>query len=743
LTGLANRNTPKPFARKHFSTTMNSQRPQHLISATAVWLLTSIRALSPKISPAATSGALFPSTCPQPLQVLRDTKSNRLIISNAYYQVDHDLKRGGAISRIRLTHGKAENLLMHPLEASIASEKGGIFVNVNDPAPEIHHSTDGLTQVVTVESRLMDNGARAARGIRLRTRFEYHWGYIKVHQEFIAHEGGTRARELCALRAELVPALTHYGFREGITEKEGASAFNFGSCHWGKVNLANSEQASARTNYLPRYVMLADPGIEGLEWFEGSDLSQWDLQLTGRRGQGDFELGPSRKSRGIRLKLSPLLSGQPVTLTNSSTFDYYLSVPILEGHARRPWLHTSFNRSKGDWVSTEQVKHWAESGIRTVHCHNDGDYYEDGLFWRDGSYPPYPDMDRYDKVIDDCHAAGIRAATYFSNKELHPSTPEFKEHGMEWGRKNLKGDLAHNFFKGTNEFGAQMCLRSGWLQFLEFSIDRVLTHHRLDGVYYDWNVALLCNNPQHQTLPTDPDAAAHWDIDELLRLMEWTRQRVSPKGLIIVHNTTTPMFATENFADHVVANEWGYGKWTGNGPDLIDLPLEWSLVGARSRGVISYGQLDAQSAPRLRRVFAMEALLGGVTPWPASQETFELFDILKPIGEIESCQFEDWRNEAVTLQGTRCASAVYSREGETYLLVANLDGAAQEPLCTLHPENLPLPIKSLSRAAVIRVNQTGSRDKGSQDTRIDIQKLTRGGVRIPLEGDSAVLIKVQ
>ena len=62
--------------------------------------------------------------------------------------------------------------------------------------------------------------------------------------------------------------------------------------------------------------------------------------------------------------------------------------------------------------------------------------------------------------------------------------------------------------------------------------------------------------------------------------MEWTRSRVGPGGLVIVHNTTTPMFATENFADFVVATEWGYQKWTDRAPDLQDLPLEWSLVGA-------------------------------------------------------------------------------------------------------------------------------------------------------------------
>ncbi len=118
-----------------------------------------------------------------------------------------------------------------------------------------------------------------------------------------------------------------------------------------------------------------------------------------------------------------------MSLPSGCVFDFYLAFPLLEGHAHGPWLHTTFNRNRGDWVSTEEIGRWAEKGIQTVHCHNDGDYYDDGLFWRDGSYPPYPDMDRYDKVLTDCRRVGIRTATYFSNKELHPSTKEFQEHG--------------------------------------------------------------------------------------------------------------------------------------------------------------------------------------------------------------------------------------------------------------------------------------------------------------------------
>ena len=297
---------------------------------------------------------------------------------------------------------------------------------------------------------------------------------------------------------------------------------------------------------------------------------------------------------GLALSVSPLWSADAaVPLPGSCVFDFYLAFPILDGRAHRPWLHTSFNRNRGAWVSADEIRRWAEKGFQTVHCHNDGDYYGDGLFWRDGAYPPYPDMDRYDQVLTDCRRAGIRTATYFSNKELHPSTKEFQEHGADWGRKNRKGDLQHNFYRPNSEFGAQMCLRSGWLEFLKSSIDRVLKNHPLDGVYYDWNVALFCCNPLHEA---NADRAApaqgHWDIDELLDLMEWTRNRVGAGGLVIVHNTTTPMFATENFADYVVATEWGYRKWTDRAPDLQDLPLEWSLVGALPRGVISYGTID-------------------------------------------------------------------------------------------------------------------------------------------------------
>jgi len=686
------------------------------------------------------------STWPQAYSVQEDNGAGALVLSTPYYTVEHDLKKGGAITRIQLTHGKAANLLVRPLETRLLDADGAVLTDLKDAAPKVAHRRSGLNEIVTVECALVDQQGRAS-ALRLKSTFEYRWGYVRIHKELLVPAGGFRVREVCLLSTVLAPSLTDYGYREGLTEAEGAPPFSFGSNRWGKLRLGQPADRPLQTRYVPRSMIFADPGVEGLEWFVGSDLSQWDLQLAGRRGQGQCLLQPSQEPPGLALSLSPLWSADAATvLTNACAFDFYLAVPLLEGHAHRPWLHTSFNRNQGNWVSVEDIRRWAEKGYQTVHCHNDGDYYDDGLFWRDGSYPPYPDMARYDQVLQECRKAGIRTATYFSNKELHPSTKEFQEHGAEWGRMNRKGDLQHNFFRGKSEYGAQMCLRSGWLEFLKSSIDRVLKNHPLDGVYYDWNVALFCCNPAHEAKrAADAPAQGHWDIDELLDLMEWTRNRVGPNGLVIVHNTTTPMFATENFSDYVVATEWGYEKWTDRAPDLQKLPLEWSLAGARARGVISYGTLDSKAPRRLHQLFALEAFLGGVTPWPPSAETLELLPIFKPLGDLASYRFADWRNQAVSLSDRRCAAAIYSRPGEAYLLLANLDQDPKEVTCTLHPEKLPHPLDHPAAATKLVAGPSapaGGPGSGAA-LKLDVRQLVGEGLKLTLPGDNAILIQVR
>jgi hypothetical protein len=200
------------------------------------------------------------------------------------------------------------------------------------------------------------------------------------------------------------------------------------------------------------------------------------------------------------------------------------------------------------------------------------------------------------------------------------------------------------------------------------------------------------------------------------------------------------MFATENFADYIVANEWGYGKWSGDGPTLGELPLEWSLVGARARGVISYGQLNDKSPRRLHRVFALQGLVSGVTPWPASPETFELFPILKPIGDLESCRFADWRNAAVFLTGERCASAVYSRPGESWLLLVNYGKEPQQIQCRVDPGKLPHPLSNVRSLEVMSHTRAIAPESLQA---LNPEALIGPGIKLLLDSDSAVLLRLR
>ncbi len=685
-------------------------------------------------------GVPVASTWPQDYSVQRDDLAGVLSLRTPFYEVVHDLKRGGAIAAIRLTHGLATNLLTHPMEARLRNADDVLFRDALDSEATVSNHKEGTFEIVTVEGKLKDANGRIL-DVVVKSIFEYHWGYIKIHKEFRRLSPSVKVREVCPFATVVAPNLTSYGYREGITEYEGAPPFSFDSNRWGKLLATSPNDPLVQTGFMPRSVLLADPGVEGLEWFAGSDLWQWDLQLSDRRGQGRFTLRRSLDSPGLSLSIAPLSrTERSIELPSKCTFDFYVGIPLLEGHVLRPWFHTSFNRNRGEWVSTTQIHAWAEAGIQTVHCHNDGDYYEDGLFWRDGAYPPYPDMERFDRVVSDCQRAGLKVATYFSNKELHPSTREYQDHGRDWGRMNREGKLQHNVFRGTNEFGVQMCLRSGWLEFLKLSIDRAVRNHHLDGVYYDWNVALACFNPLHEGKKSDATATGHWDIDELLNLMEWTRQRVGANGLIIVHNTTTPMFTMENFADKIVANEWGYGTWKDDGPALNQLPLEWSLVNARARGVISYGQLNEQSPKRLYRMFALEALVSGVTPWPASSEAFELWAPLRRV-DVEKFVFADWRNPAVVLGNDRCTSAIYSRPQESYIVIGNLTGAAQNVHFRLFPEKLPCPMAN--PGIVTLVHEGSGRETNVLASRLDIRQLLGDGIPLTLPPDGTLWLKIQ
>ena len=149
------------------------------------------------------------------------------------------------------------------------------------------------------------------------------------------------------------------------------------------------------------------------------------------------------------------------------------------------------------------------------------------------------------------------------------------------------------------------------------------------------------------------------------------------------------------------------------------------LISAGSYGVPS-------GAPeQVHQLFCVTALITRVSTWPASDGALELFKILKPPGDLERYQFEDWRNKVVTLDQRDCYSAVYSRVGEAYVVLANLAREAREVNCKVNPEALKNALSPLTAGEV--VNQ-------SRSTKLDPGRLTGVGEKIMLPAANAILL---
>ncbi|MGH9470347.1 MAG: hypothetical protein ACRD1N_08410, partial [Terriglobia bacterium] len=127
----------------------------------------------------------------------------------------------------------------------------------------------------------------------------------------------------------------------------------------------------------------------------------------------------------------------------------------------------------------------------------------------------------------------------------------------------------------------------------------------------------------------------------------------------------------------------------------------------------------------------LTTMITGIAPWPASDGALEVFKLVKPLGNLEQYQFEDWRNRAVHLSRAQCYSAVYSRPGESYIILTNMNSKPARVMCSVDPAKLKSPLGTLSSASLIAPTGT---------TRLDSSALTGAGERITLPAASAVLI---
>ncbi len=587
-------------------------------------------------------------------------------VLSKYWETLHSRERGGSLSSIIFRYGSGNNILSSPLNSSIRRKEGVEYIYYEESMyrnPEIKAVQEDGTVTITAKGWYISKTGKKLN-VAYQRRYRYdRFGLVGVKLQMDFTEPVDWIIEIDIAGLSVLDSLNSACYRpapESIPE----SSF-FGHCIWHEFS--NSHYYNARQmkigRYLPLYLSMIRRGVEGIELFRGDDIENDGRVFTeGEEGQSYCDIQYNSDKNIISLRYEPYGNWTiPITVAAGKyDFSYYLGLPFPKGENRvhTPYFHVGIN---SQWPDEKQMDTYAEAGIKLIRLHND--YREDGPFWRDGYYPPYDNgnMKKMDWVIEQVHKRNMKIVPYFSLKELHPDCPEYKRYSEEWKRTtDKKLSVIHNY-AGSGEFGAQMCLRSNWLDFRKKSIDMVLSNHNFDGIYYDWVVSLYCNNPLHL------NGKRHTDIEELLDLIFWTRERVGPDGLVFLHLSGVPMMVIENTADLVYTHE----ELNNLSPMPGDFCPEVDFAGITGHQIVGSraGNTDEE-----RKKFLFSCFLQGLWTYPSitniQKPALKMIKALTSYN-ISSYSFAPASKSPVQIDEKDIMAALYWKKGKVIIHIVN------------------------------------------------------------------------
>jgi hypothetical protein len=572
----------------------------------------------------------------------RVEKGRRITVRSPWWEVGFDLHRGGALDSIVFPHGSGRNVLLEPLSTSVD--------NWSD------------VDARNVESRVWEeNGVRMVefRGALGPARFRTRWAvsaYSLRAEHTLSFPDGLKARRVAVGSTRLRAGLDEWGVRPGpFADPDKVSTGS--AAYWGKFATAGIDQ-----KHTPLLLFFYQRGVEGFDLTTGTDLAAWDTGLTGQSGLGRYQAANDAES--IRLTREPLSVTEPVAVRpGDHTFSYHLGLPHLVERSNRRWRHIQIGNHP--WPTDAQIAEWAAAGANLARIHND--YAEDGNFWRDGAWPPYDEagMAEMRRVIAACHRHGIQVMPYFSLKEFHPEAPGYKENETAWKRSIGKRDIIHNKAP-SGEFGAQMCMQSGWLERRKKDVQTAYRELGFDGIYYDWVTTQACDNPAHAP-------GMHLDTDAVIDMLAWTRRLLAPAGgpLVLHISGWFESITMENYADLVVNMEEFSSK--AQMMTLADIPISGFQSETLPRSPCpSYRKDNAEE--RNRNNVALQVVLGlfphAVPTSPAGVETLRLFRAFKPY-KLEDFRFHSVYTHAITAAPADVLGALYTTPELALALVSN------------------------------------------------------------------------
>ena len=603
------------------------------------------------------------------------------VVENAYVRCVHDPGSGGGLSGAFVKNGSNENMFVLPQSFIVGITERGAYHTYKACDGECRVSRNGNNPVVETRSVFRDAEGKMLEGLSLELRTEYTpWGEALFRAVF---DAGRRISDLGMVQVGTLYASGRMDTMAVQESLETSVSPYMGNCIKRWEHLTPSPRAVYESCHLPLSFLMFERGVEGFQVSLGDDLTQWE-SIGGTLPGLQFGYAAwNARRKCYEIRFSPLdcrREGQ--YLEGRLPFDFSIAFPFVR-EKMAPLSPCSGNllfSGRGfehRWPTEEDFARLKEAGVTLMRVHNDGDAFDNGIFWRDCAYPPYPpdEMAKMDEALRQAGEAGISVAPYFSLHEYHPEAAGFSDNAEKWGRIAIAGDrIIPSYCGGHGFFGYQMCLKSGWLEHRIKTIDEVLSRHAFDSVYYDWCSAKECLNPSH--------GPRHWDLRELMKLLEWSYDRVGEKGAVYLHLTREPNIAAGNIASLVLTEEQG-GSIIG--PEMFSPHAHFMNVTSRQVCcMLPGGASDAD-----HRRYALCALLHHAT---VSMNTRVYTDFYAEYRKELETVTDYARHTApgerrVSVSDPNCGmSAYWNDSGEIMLFVVNL---AEEPRKTACSAVLP------------------------------------------------------
>ncbi|MDD2708295.1 MAG: hypothetical protein PHV34_09820 [Verrucomicrobiae bacterium] len=632
------------------------------------------------------------------LSVNRSSSSIR--VANGFWQTTHLAKNGYAIADIQFAKGKMGNILRRPIacyfsEYAARDWRYPCFSEEYDDAASavIERSSEKVT--IEVRGKLRDcHGVHG--GISCECSYVYTPCHIKVIRRFKV-DSGFRFNSVGINRIDVAPELDCFGVSPMFAGMDGKDCSTYEAlsganvCRWGTVERA---YYPSYASFEPAtYLCVFKKGGEGIETFIGDNIEEWTSQFPIKPHQARYAICFNQSPERVSVMMEPLFTFETgsVKLSGNYQFCSYIALPNIPSapmDRRKAWVGNVLRwRSKNQlWATKREIRQMADDGVQVIVHHHDspcghGIVPDGSFFWPDGKYPPYSaeHMQQLDRIIGWTHEAGMQIVPYFCPRLFHPHAPLFKQKAKEWAR-HFRGKSAMiycpasaSFLQaGKGVFGAIMCLKSGWVDYMKDYIATVLGKHAFDGAYFDGFNNIYCSNRRHAPY-------LHTETDEMLDLVGETRKLIGSNGIIVVHQTAAPRIAMENMCDVVVMGENAayYPNYHHGLPGLDGYESHLEFMGVIPRSVCAYTMIPPNAPFSETQKVLLHALLNGFGFYWFGYENWRKATRDLHQYPIQNMRFYSHRESPVETDRTEIKSAAYVSTPMACVILANFSNRRQ------------------------------------------------------------------